>query len=73
MIYKAEDEGREDCEVPGKLARLLEQEERAIQLHEEPIKVVNLGIEEDMKEINIGANLEDSVKEDYILLFLWMK
>ena len=27
-IYQAEDEGEEDCEVPGELARLLVQEER---------------------------------------------
>ena len=30
-INQAEDEGEEDCEVPGELARLLQQEERAIQ------------------------------------------
>ena len=29
-IYQAEDEGEEDCEVPGELARLLKQVERAI-------------------------------------------
>ena len=29
-IYQAEDEGEEDFEVTGDLARLLEQEERAI-------------------------------------------
>ena len=37
LIYQAEDEGEEDCEVPGELARLLQQEERAIQPHEEPM------------------------------------
>ena len=36
-INQAEDEGDEDCEVPGELARLLQQEERAIQPHEEPV------------------------------------
>ena len=30
LIYQAEDEGEEDCEVPGELARLLQQEERTI-------------------------------------------
>ena len=30
LIYQAEDEGEKDCEVPGELARLLQQEERAI-------------------------------------------
>ena len=30
LVYHAEYEGDEDCEVPGELARLLQQEERAI-------------------------------------------
>ena len=48
--------------VPGELARLLQQEERTIQPHEEPIETINMGIEEDRKEVKIGANLELSVK-----------
>ena len=43
IIYQAEDGGEEDCEVPGVLARLLEQEERTIQPHEEPVDTINLG------------------------------
>ena len=62
-INQAEDEGGNDCEVPGELARLLLQEERAIQPHEEPVESVNLGTEEDKKEVKIGANLESSVKQ----------
>ena len=42
-IYQAEDEGEEECEVPGELSRLLQQEERTIQPHEEPVESVNLG------------------------------
>ena len=30
LIYQAEEEGEEDCEVLGELARLLQQEERTI-------------------------------------------
>ena len=77
-INQAEDEGEEDCEVPGKLARLLQQEERAIQPHEEPVETVNLGTEENRKEVKIGANLESSVKNrliqmlhDYVEVFSW--
>ena len=44
-IYQAEDEGKEYCEIPGELAMLLMQEEKAIQLHEEPVEVINLGTE----------------------------
>ena len=77
-INLAEDEGEDDCEVPGELARLLLQEERAIQPHEEPVETVNLGTETDRKEVKIGANLELSVKQrliqmlhDYVEIFSW--
>src|ERR1051325_11521821 len=56
-IYQAEDEGEEDCELPGELVRLLQQEERVIQSHEESVEVVNLGTDEDRKEIKIGGGL----------------
>ena len=78
MIYQAEEEGEEDCEIPGELARLLVQEEKAIQPHEEPVEVVNLGTETDIKEVKIGANLEGSVNNklikmlhDYVEIFSW--
>ena len=63
LVNHAEYEGDEDCEVPGELARLLQQEERAILPHEELLETINLGIEEDKKEVKVGANLEPSVKE----------
>ena len=78
LINLAEDEGEDDCEVPGELARLILQEERAIQPHEEPMESVNLGTETDKKEVKIGASLETSVKQrliqmlrDYIEIFAW--
>ena len=77
-IYQAEDEGEEDCEIPGELARLLIQEEKAIQQHKEPVEVINLGTEANKKEVKIGANLEDNVKRrlaqmlnDYVEVFSW--
>ena len=77
-IYQAEEEGEEDFEVPGELARLLMQEERATQPHDEPVEVVNLGTEDGKKEVKIGSNLEDSVKNrliqmlcDYVKIFSW--
>ena len=77
-IYQAEDEGEEDCEILGEVSRLLVQEEKAIQPHEEPVEVINLGTEVDKKEVKIGANLEDSVKSrlvqmlhKYVEVFAW--
>ena len=78
LIYQAEDEGEEDCEVPGELSRLLQQEERTIQTHEEPVNTINIGTEEDIKEVEVGANMEPSVKKrliqllhDYVEVFAW--
>ena len=64
--------------MPGVLARLLQPEERAILPHEELLDTINLGTEEDRKEIRVGANLEPSVKErliqllhEYVEIFAW--
>ena len=48
--------------MPGELARLLQQEERATQPHEEPVEMINLGTDIDRKEVKIGANLEVKIK-----------
>ena len=78
LIYLDEDESEEDCEVPGELARLLQQEERTIQPHEELVDTVKLGTKEDKKEVKVGANMEPSVKKrmiqllpDYVEVFAW--
>ncbi|KAI5428505.1 hypothetical protein KIW84_033474 [Lathyrus oleraceus] len=77
-IYQAEEEDEEDCELPGELARLLKQEEKVIQPHEEQIETVNLGTDEVKKEVKIGAALEASVKsrmvallKEYVDIFAW--
>ena len=77
-IYQAEDEGKEYFEIPGEFAILMIQEEKAIQPHEEPVEVINLGTEADKREVKIGANLEDRVKRrlvqmlhDYVEVFAW--
>ena len=64
--------------MPGELARLLQQEERAILPHEELLETINLGTEEDRKEVKVGANLEPNVKEslvqllnEYVEIFAW--
>ena len=60
------------------MARLLRQEEKVIQPHEEQVEVVNIGIEEQKREVRIGAALEESVKQrliamlrEYADIFAW--
>ena len=65
-IFEAEEEEME--EIPDEISRLLKQEERIIQPHEETIEIVNLGSEDVRKEIRIGSLLSLSVKERLIKL-----
>ena len=78
LVNHAEYEGDEDCEMPGELARLLQQEERAILPHEELLETINLGTAEDKREVKVGANLNPNVKErlvhllnEYVEIFAW--
>ncbi|KAI5390842.1 hypothetical protein KIW84_075941 [Lathyrus oleraceus] len=77
-IFQAEEEGDEDCELPEELTRLLKQEERVIQPHQESVEVINLGTEDAKREIKIGAALEDNMKkgliellQEYVDIFAW--
>ena len=77
-IFQAEEEGDEDCELPEEITRLLKQEERVIQPHQESVEVINLGTEDAKREIKIGAVLGDDVKkgliellQEYVDIFAW--
>ncbi|GAU51646.1 hypothetical protein TSUD_414680 [Trifolium subterraneum] len=75
-VFEAEEEDGE--EIPDEISRLLEHEGRVIQPHEEPLEVINLGSEEDKKEVRIGALLDADVKnrltellKEYVDVFAW--
>lgn len=77
-IYQAEEDCDEGCELPKELARLLQQESKLIQPHQESLETVNLGTEDCKKEIRIGANLHAKVKKrliellhEYVNVFAW--
>ena len=63
---------REDCEVPGELARLLQQEERPIQPHEELLDTINLGIEIFVIPLDGSLVIMESSLLLRFLLFQWM-
>ena len=75
-VYEAVAE--EDEEIPNEIKWMLEQERKTIQPHQEEIEIINLGTEEDKKEIKIGASLDVSVKKrvielirEYVDIFAW--
>lgn len=53
-VYEAEEEGVE--EIPDEISRLLERERKTVQPFGEELEMINLGTEEDKKEIRIGAS-----------------
>ena len=55
LIYQAEEEGEEDCDLLKELARLLKQEEKVIQPHQESLEVIDLGTKGVKKEVKMGA------------------
>ena len=65
-VFEAEEDDVE--EIPDEITRLLEHEEKIIQPHLEDLETVNLGSEDCIRLVKIGALLEGSVKEDLISL-----
>jgi hypothetical protein len=63
-VFEAEEES--DEEVSDELSRLLEHDEKTIQSFEEQIELVNLGSEDDVKEVKIGSQLCPRVKKGLI-------
>ncbi|CAL0318658.1 unnamed protein product [Lupinus luteus] len=56
-----DDSDDEEWETSPELLRLVEQEDREIQPHQEPVELVNLGSEEDKKEVKVGTIMDDWV------------
>src|SRR3954471_2308609 len=69
-VFEAEEE--EEEEIPDEISRLLKHEERAILPHKEPLEKINLGSEEDKKEVTIGSLLDADVKSKLTDL-LWCR
>ena len=75
-VYLTEEE--EYDEIPEEVSRLLEREENTIQPYKEPLEVINLGLEEDPREVKIGELLHPDVKrkliellKEYFDIFAW--
>ncbi|KAI5436613.1 hypothetical protein KIW84_022934 [Lathyrus oleraceus] len=77
-VFEAEEDDVE--EIPDEITRLLEQEEKIIQPHLENLETVNLGSEDCVREVKIGALLEEYVKKgliellrEYVDVFAWSR
>ena len=81
VVYIGEfsnDEGMEDDDLPPDLLRLVAQDEKMILPHQEVTEAINLGIEEERKEVKIGTTLLPATRkelidllQDYSDVFAW--
>ncbi|XP_019434188.1 PREDICTED: uncharacterized protein LOC109340879, partial [Lupinus angustifolius] len=68
-IHQVENDSDEDeWEASPELLRLVEQEAREIQPHQEPVELVNLGSEEDKKEVRVGTIMDGKERECLVRL-----
>ena len=58
----------EDHDLPPDLLRLVKQDERQILPHQEITETVNLGTQEERKEVKIGTTLSPAIKKELINL-----
>jgi len=56
----------DDSDLPQDLLRLVEQEERQIVPHKEITELINLGTEEDRREVKIGTTLSETERQQLI-------
>ena len=81
VVYASElgnEEYMEDDDLPPDLLRLVEQDERQILPHLESTEAINLGTEEERKEVKIGTTLSSAIRkelidllQDYNDVFAW--
>ena len=59
----------EESNLSPKMLRLLTMEDKQILPHQEVTELVNLGIDDEKKEVNIGSSLDSSAKREITALF----
>ena len=66
VIYAGDfsnNEDMEDDDLPPDLLRLVAQDEKQILPHQEVTKAINLGTEEERREVKIGTTLSPTIRE----------
>ena len=77
-VHQADEGVDSDSEPSPELLRLMEQEAKEIVPHKEPIELINLGTEDEKREVKIGTFLKDCERvklvkllHDYSDIFAW--
>ncbi|XP_014499251.2 uncharacterized protein LOC106760315 [Vigna radiata var. radiata] len=62
-VDNTEDDYEDGSEPSPELMRLVEQESKEIKPHQEEVEILNLGEEDEIKEVNIGTTMKEEVRE----------
>ena len=72
------EEDIDESDLPPEMQRLLVREDKQILPHQEVIELVNLGTDDEKKEVKIGLSLDPSTKKEivdlfkeYVYIFAW--
>ena len=72
------EEDIDESDLPSEMQRLLAMEDKQILPHQEVIELVNLGMDNEKKEVKIGSSLDPSAKKEivdllkeYVDIFAW--
>ena len=60
------EEDTDESDLPLKMLRLLTMEDKQILPHQEVIELINLGTDDEKKEVKIGSSLDSPVKKEII-------
>ena len=63
------EEDMDESDLPLKMQRLLTMEDKQILPHQEVTELVNLGTDDEKKDVKIGSSLDSSAKEEITALF----
>ena len=58
------EEDIEESDLPSEMLRLLTMQDKQILPHQEVIELINLGTDDEKKEVKIGSSLDSSVKKE---------
>lgn len=77
-INLADEDSEDELDLSPELTRLVEKEAKVIQPHQEPVEVINLGTEQERKEVKIGLSMKEVEKQkliklliEYVDVFAW--
>ena len=68
LINQAEEGEDEDWGLPPELKKMVEQEDRELEPHQEETEIVSLGVGEVRKEVKVGTGMTTHIQDELVAL-----